>query len=324
MFKVGILGAGNIAKTMARTLHGMINEDVELYAIASSSMDKSQRFAKEYGAKKAYGSYEDLVNDENVDLIYVATIHTMHYEHAKLCIEHGKPVLVEKPFTLNADLAKSLFDLAKEKNVFICEGMWTRFMPSASYFSSLLENKTIGKITSIQANIGYDLHDVPRMIDPSMAGGALLDVGIYPIHFAMMVLGSDIVSANGQCLKLESGVDGIDSITLGYKDSIASIQATMLANTNNQGCIFGDKGYVIVDNINNPHTVWQYAENHALVNTLDFSDQITGFEFEIRACRQAIENGHLECEAHPHEMSLKGLSIMDKLRHDFDIRYPEE
>ena len=150
--RLGILGAGGIAATMAGTVREM--EEVTLYAVAARSYEKASKFADTYGAERAYGSYEDLAADENVDLIYVATPHSHHYQHAKLCIEHGRPVLCEKAFTENAAEAKALIRLAAEKGVFITEAMWVRYMPMSFKLKELLTQGRIGKIVGLTANWG--------------------------------------------------------------------------------------------------------------------------------------------------------------------------
>lgn len=322
--KIGILGAGNIAHTMAQTFIQMNSEDFELYAIGSSSLAKSEQFARKYNITKVYGSYEELAEDHEIDLIYIATIHTMHYEHALLCIHHHHHVLIEKPMTINQKQAEVLFKEAKKYNVFISEAMWTRFMPSAQFLKELIAKQTIGEISSINAQIGYRLNDVKRMIDPHCAGGALLDIGIYLLHFAMMVFGNDVHSVTGETMKIDSGVDAIDVLTMKWSGHLASLQATMMADCDNHGYIYGSLGYLKVDNINNPHLIEQYDRQHQLISTYDFSDQITGFEYEIKACRQAIENGQNETAYVPHQLTLQVLGYMDDLRKQWDIIYPQD
>ena len=150
--KIGILGAGNIASIMARTISHM--EEVTCHAVAARDQKRAEEFAETYGFEKTYGSYEALVQDEEVELIYIATPHSHHYEHAKLCIEHGKAVLCEKAFTRNAQEAKEILALAKEKGVFITEAIWTRFMPSRKMIQELLEEGVIGKPMTLTANLG--------------------------------------------------------------------------------------------------------------------------------------------------------------------------
>lgn len=322
--KIGILGAGNIAHTMAQTLIQMKDNDIELYAIGSSSLKKSQQFASKYGIQKAYGSYEELAKDESIDLIYIATIHTMHYQHALMCIENHHHVLIEKPMTINQNQARDLFHKAKENNVFVSEAMWTRFMPSAQFFKNIISSKIIGTVTSVNAQIGYRLNEVNRMIDLHCGGGALLDIGIYLLHFAMMVFSDNVSDVTGEVLKLDSGVDAIDSITMHFQQGLASLQATMLSNCDNHGYIYGTSGYLKVDNINNPHLIEQFDENNQLIKTYDFSNQITGFEYEILECKQAIENNQTESSCAPHHLTLQVLGYMDNLRKRWNVVYPQD
>ena len=211
--KVGILGAGRIAATMAKTLNGM--KEAQCYAVASRSLEKAEAFAQKNHVEKAYGSYEEMLSDENVDLVYIATPHSHHLEHGKLCISYGKPVLCEKSFTANAAQARELLDYAAEKKVFITEAIWTRYMPSRKMIDDIIASGELGEIKMISANLGYELTDKERMLRPELAGGALLDVGVYTLNFASMVLGDDIVKMTSECVKTDTGVDGQDAIILG-------------------------------------------------------------------------------------------------------------
>ena len=203
--KVGILGAGNIAKKMAETLNGM--EGASAYAVASRSLEKAEEFAKLNHVEKAYGSYEEMLQDEQVELVYVATPHSHHLEHGKLCIKYGKPILMEKAFTANVDQARELLDCARDRGVFITEAIWTRYMPSRKKIDHIIASGQLGEICSLTANLGYALTDKKRMTDPALAGGALLDVGIYPLNFASMVLGNDVEKMTSACVKYKTGVD---------------------------------------------------------------------------------------------------------------------
>ncbi len=179
-FNVGIMGAGNIAGVMADTLNKM--KGVRLYAVASREKVKADVFAGKYGCKKAYGSYEELVTDKKADLIYIATPHSEHFANARLCIEHGKPVLCEKAFTANAAQAEELIKLSEEKGVFLAEAIWTRYMPMLSTIREVLGSGVIGEPKTLTANLGYVIDNVPRLLEPALAGGALLDVGVYTLN----------------------------------------------------------------------------------------------------------------------------------------------
>lgn len=319
--KIGILGSGHIAEKMAKTINAMDSE-YELYAVGASSCEKAQAFAREHNIPKVYGSYEELAQDENIDLIYVATIHTMHFEHAMLCLENGKNVLVEKPFAVNAKQAEIMFDKAKEKNLLISEAIWTRYMPSGEFLKSIKDSGIIGEVKSVQSTIGYPLTNKHRMVSPECAGGALLDVGIYAVNLAIMVLGENFISCKGECLKLDSGVDGIDSITMKWDSAVATLHATMMSQTGNAGFVFGTEGYLKIDNINNPKIITRYDNENKEAEIYDFSDQITGFEYQVQACCDAIKEGKTECAHAPHNTTLKVNQTMDSLLESWGIFYP--
>lgn len=321
--KVGILGAGNIAKKMAQTLNGM--EGVIAYAVASRSLEKASRFAELNHVEKAYGSYEEMLQDEEIELVYVATPHSHHLEHGKLCIKYGKPVLMEKAFTANVRQAQELLNYAGDRGVFITEAIWTRYMPSRKQVDDIIESGQLGDICSVTANLGYALTDKKRLTDPALAGGALLDVGIYPLNFASMVLGNDIEKITSTCVKYETGVDAQDSIILSYAGGkTATIHTGMLAATEQYGIVYGTKGYLIAYNINNINRIEIFRPDRVLKERIDVPAQITGYEYEVIACKKALEEGRLECPQMPHSETLKMMEWMDTLRKDWGIRYPFE
>lgn len=322
--KVGILGAGNIARSMAAALGGL-DQSVEAWAVASRDLGKAREFAEKWGFQKAYGSYEELAEDPEVDLIYIATPHSHHYEHARLCVEHGKAVLVEKAFTVNARQARELIRLARERKVLVAEAIWTRYMPSREMISGLVESGVIGRVTSLSANLGYLVGDVERMRKPELAGGALLDLGVYPINFAMMVFGDEIREVSSACVKTETGVDSQDSITLIYEDGKAAfLYATMLAQTDRQGVINGDKGYIEVQNINNCEEIRVFDLERKMTARYEVPPQINGYEYEVLACREALEKGEIECPQMPHSEIIRVMEIMDGIRESWGIHFPGE
>ena len=172
-YNIGIIGSGNIAGVMADTIKRMKN--VRLYAVASRSKVKADVFAEKYGCKKAYGSYEELASDSKVDLVYIATPHSEHYENAKLCLLNGKPVLCEKAFTANAAQAKELIRISQERRVLLAEAIWTRYMPMLATIREVLGSGIIGEPKTLTANLGYLIERVARLQEPALAGGALLD-----------------------------------------------------------------------------------------------------------------------------------------------------
>ena len=322
--KVAILGAGVIATSMATAINGL-DSSVEAYAVASRSLEKAEEFRAKWGFQKAYGSYAEMLADPEVDLVYVATPHSHHYEHAKMCIEAGKAVLCEKSFTANAKQAKDIIALAEEKKVFLTEAIWTRYMPSRKLIDEAVASGIIGEPTQIIADLSYSIEAKGRMTDPALAGGALLDLGVYPINFASMVFGDEIEDISGVCMYTDTGVDAQESITMRYKDGkIAILASSMKAATHRFGQITGTKGYINCTNINNVEKIEVFDENHNLIKEIPVPKQINGYEYEVLACQKALAEGKLECEEMPHAETIQIMEWMDKLRADWGIKYPFE
>lgn len=319
--KLGIIGTGWIAEKMAITLAGM--PEVEAYAIASRDLSKAEAFAKEWTFTRAYGSYEDMLDDEQVELVYIATPHSHHYEHARMSILKGKPVLCEKAFTATAPQAEEILNLAKEKQVFIAEAIWTRYMPLSRTINELLESGVIGQPQILSANLGYPIWQKERMLRPELAGGALLDLGVYPINFASMAFGTDIKEIISTCTKVDTGMDAQESMTFVYTDGrVAVLHSSMMAKTDRQGIISGTKGHLIVENCNNPQQVRVVDENYQVIAKYDAPKQITGYEYQVYACIEALKNGWIESPYMPHAETLRIMRLMDGLRKEWGVKYP--
>ncbi len=320
--KIGIIGAGKIAAKLAETIRGM-DDTITLYGIASRSLLKAQTFSELWGCQVAYGSYEKLAEDPQVDLIYIATPHSHHFEHAKICIEHGKAVLVEKAFTANAHQAEELIRLAERMHVFLAEAAWTRYLPSRKMINDLMDGGVIGRVYSLTASIGYPIANLERLHTPSLAGGALLDIGYYPLTFALMAFGNEFKEVRCVGVKTTTGVDSQEGISLIYEDGrIAELFVTMNALTNRRGQINGDKGYLEVDNINNVQEICVYNENRELIAGYEVPKQITGYEYELIACKRAMDQGLLECPEMPHSETLRVMKLMDEIRRQIGVTYP--
>lgn len=322
-FKVGILGTGKIARNMARVLCEL--DGVEAYAVASRTLEKAEGFANEWGIRKAYGSYEELAKDSEVRLVYVASPHSEHYANALLCLENGKNVLVEKAFTANASQAKALIELARERKLFLAEAMWTRYMPSVQMIKDIIKEGKIGEIDSIDAEFSVMISHIKRMHEPALAGGALLDLGVYPLTFASMFLGDDVICTRSRCMKFVTGVDATDHIELTYKTGQqAFLRTSMVSGPRNEGTINGTKGYIHVSNLNNIEKIQVYDENGQIVETIVSPRLINGFEYEVLACKEAIEKGELECAYMPLDQTLLIMEQMDELRRAWGVKYPFE
>ncbi len=318
--KVGILGAGSIAHKMAATISLM--EGIEVYAVASRSLKKAEEFAKQYQIPKAYADYRAMAKDPSVDLVYIATPHSHHYAHVKLCLEQGRHVLCEKAFMINSSQAKEAVKLAKEKNLLLAEAIWTRYMPSRSIIRKAVESGMIGEVTSLTANLGYVIKNKERLVRSDLGGGALLDLGVYPVNFALMVFGDDYAEVSAEAVLSGQGVDLQNSITWKWKDGrMAVLHSNMQALTDRRGIIYGDKGYIQVENINNCEAVSVYDLDRNLVKQYEIPPQITGYEYEVEACLRAIENGETECSEMPLSDSVAVMELLDRIREILGIKY---
>lgn len=321
--KIGILGVGGISETVAPTL--MKLKDIECYAAASRTLSKAQCFAKKYGFEKAYGSYDELLNDPEVELIYVATPHSLHYEHMMQSIAHGKPVLCEKAFTLNAEQAAEIQTESERHQIFAAEAMWTRYMPSRALIQQIIDSGIIGKISTMTANLSYPISQVPRITDPGLAGGALLDVGVYGLNFALMHFGADIERVESSVQFTDTGVDGTESITLFYADGrMAVLTHGIYARSDRKGIFHGDKGYIVVENINNPQSISVFNTKDELIQHYDIPEQISGYEYEFEEAVRCIQEGKRESDSMPLSESIRLMQLADTIRRQWGFLYPQE
>lgn len=321
VYNIGIIGCGSIAAKMAATLAGM--KGVSRYAVASRSKEKADAFARQWQFTKSYGSYEELAADPDVDLIYIATPHAMHYDNARMCIRQGKPVLCEKAFTANAHQAVELLEYAKAQNVFISEAMWTRFMPLSLKIQELIKAGCIGIPYTLSANLSYPIAQKERILRPELAGGALLDVGVYTLNFAAMCFGSDICKTVSGCTKTDTGMDAQNSITLFYADGrMATLQSGIYSRSDRMGIVSGSEGHLIVDNINCPKSVRIVDGAYKTTAVYEAPPQISGYEYQVYAAIEALEQGWIESPYMPHAETIRIMQQMDSLRRQWGIVYP--
>lgn len=333
--KLGIIGTGYIATKMAEAINYLEQHsmDIEAYAVASRNKNKADLFAKAHLFQKSFGSYEELAKDPNVDLIYIATPHSEHFENAKLCIEHGKNILVEKAFTANAKQASILIALAEEKGVFLAEAMWTRFLPAIHIIKDWISTKRIGEVEYIEADFSQPISHVDRLQNPNLAGGALLDLGIYSLTFADLFLEGSISEIKTNSTKFITGVDASDSITLFYSSGQkAYLKTSMVAPLKNEGFIYGTKGFIHVENLNDMIKLKIYDNSWKLQEELTPPRLANCYEYEVLACKKALKtppriegNRKIwECPEMPHAKTLSMMELLDTLRESFEVTYPFE
>ena len=319
--RVGIIGTGWIAEKAAITLNGL--GECQAYAVGSRSIDKAEAFAAKWGIAKAYGSYAELIADADVDLVYVGTPHSHHYDVTRQALLADKPCLVEKAFMANRREAAEILQLAHERQVFIAEAIWTRYQPAVGIIRNLIGSGRIGTPRLLTATLGYSMGDKPRIMRADLCGGALLDLGVYALNFARMFFPADIVSMESQCVKSQTGMDLTNAITLVLADGmLCNLQSSAACVGDNIGVIAGTEGNLIIDNINNPQRITVNGPDRTYVETINVPQQITGYEYQFQACRQALIDGLTEPREMPHEETLYIMQLMDTLRQKWGVRYP--
>ena len=321
ILRVGIIGAGWIAEKAAITLNGL--KECVCYAIASRSLEKAEAFAKTWNIEKAYGSYSELIRDPDVDLVYVATPHSHHFDVTKEALMADKPCLVEKAFMANHRQANEIIDLAHERKVFIAEAIWTRYQPVVNMVRELIATGQIGTPRLLTATLGYSMGDKPRIMRADLCGGALLDLGVYALNFVRMFFPADIVNIESQCVKSATGMDLTNAISVVLEDGmLCNLQSSAACVGDNIGVIAGTEGNLIIDNINNPQQIVVNGPDHTYIKTIRVPHQITGYEYQFISCRESLIDGLMEPREMPHEETLYVMRLMDDLRRKWGVRYP--
>ena len=324
--RLGIVGAGWIAEKMAQTVQGL--KDVENYAIASRSMEKAEAFRDKWDVTMAYGSYEEMFADDKVDLVYIAVPHSHHYQCTMDALRAGRNVLCEKAFAVNASQAEEMTGTAREKGLLLAEAIWTRYMPSRKIIDDIIRSGEIGEVTSVDSNLGYAIYMNDRLTNPVLAGGCLLDLTVYTLNFSSMILGDAHKKVHASMIPTDTGVDGMDSVMIEYENgAMASMFTTMYALTDRRGLIAGEKGFIVVENINNPQRITVYEPDRdapRVRKEIVVPEQITGYEYQVLACMEAIEAGRTECEAMPHAETVEIMRQMDAIREQWGLVFPCE
>ncbi|MBX9245282.1 Gfo/Idh/MocA family oxidoreductase [Actinotalea ferrariae] len=320
----GILAPGGIAHTFATAVRQ--HTQGELVAVGSRNRDRAAAFAAEYDIPGVHGSYESLVADPSVDAVYVASPHSEHRDHALLAIAAGKHVLVEKSFTRNAAEAQEVVDAARAAGVFLMEAMWTRFLPHVVALRSVLERGDIGDVVSLLADHGQAFGDVDpshRLMNPELAGGALLDLGVYPVSFAHDVLGvPDRVQATGSLTA--TGVDGQISIALGYGERTqASLHTTLWSRTATTAVIGGTEGRIEIETDFYRPTAFTVIRNDGSYWSFD-REVDGGFQYQAAEVARRVAEGATESPVITHEDSLAVMRTMDEIRRQVGVAYPGE
>lgn len=338
----GFIGTGRIAQEFANCLGQL--DDGYVAAVGSRSIESAKRFTDVYGGKP-YGSYEEMLQDPDVDVVYVATPHMVHEENVVMAAKYGKNILCEKPFALNRPQAQRMFDAAKEADVFLMEGLWSRFFPAWQYVRKVIESGEMGQLISIDAATCWGARRGPggfppedRRVNPNLAGGALLDAGIYVLAAASVIVGGMTKMPKnvfGTMRFEESGVDSDTDMLLELEDGVTAHLVCSLHKRNHEVTIYFENGSIHIPSHRNPKTVTiskrtfsnvSGPSGHAFdtieTRTLEFPYRATGFQFEAAAVHECLRKGLTVCPSVTPEETLTLIGICDIMRKKYGFQYP--
>jgi len=317
----GIIGLGNISNKFAKTLNEM---NLTLYAVSSRDIVKANLFKDKYNATKAYGSYLDLLNDSNVDIVYISLPNNMHYKYSKEALLNNKNVICEKPFTINPDEAKELYDLAKSYNLFIMEALWIEFLPAYKKIKEIINDGIIGNIKELNVSYGFETNPErkKRKFLSELAGGALLDIGIYNLAFIDMILNDYPISFKSEFKLNEYLTDEYSKIEFNYKNNIKALMITKIGeDIKREAYIIGDKGSIYIPD---------FQQNQEFILKLDkdikysYPFKINGFEYEIEECINSIKNNKNESNIYSSINSIKLMKLLYEIRLSWNMKFTFE
>ena len=321
----GIIGPGSIATKFADAL--VKSTRGKLLAVASRSPERALDFAQRYGVDRIYNEYGDLMHDPEIDIIYIATPHSHHFQIAKQCLEAGKNVLLEKPLTINAAQTRILIELAQSKGLLLQEALWSRFMPCYAQIKKWLQAGKIGQLQYVQSDIGFAFSGDAdhRMSNPLLAGGALLDLGIYSISISQFLLEQvpDTVQAISHLDT--NGVDEHTQVNMHYPSGqLSQFSCSFKAQCTNSMTLVGDLGRIHL-----PEHFWvgeqaQLWRDGKLLETVDFPHAVNGFEYQIEECMACIDEGKICSDVMSHKDSLAVMRVMDEVRNQIGLKYNDE
>lgn len=322
--KWGILGCGGISSKFASDLK--VAHGAELTAVAARSLDKAKAFADEHGFERAYGSYEELLSDQDVEIIYIGTIHPRHKEQALACLEAGKAVICEKPFTMNAAEAREIARLGRDKRIFVMEAMWSRFLPPIVQAREWMAQGLIGEVQLVKADFGFDAGWNPggRLLNKEIGGGALLDAGIYPVSFASMVYSEQPSKISSVARIGETGVDETFSALFEYEGGrTALLNGAVRLQLTNEAYIYGTKGYIHIPSFLFARKASLHVRGEEPVHVED-SRSFHGYKYEAEAAMDALRSGRTESDVMPLNETIAILDTMDRMRQQWGLTYPTE
>lgn len=318
--KWGIIGLGNIAHKFAQDL--LTIEDAELLGVGSRSQNTADEFATTYKAKYAYGSYEALAKNPDIDAIYIATPHSYHKENTIMCLKHGKAVLCEKPFAMNLDEVEDMIAVAKENNVLLMEALWTYFLPHYQEVLNILSNETYGKVLKMEADFGFTrpFNNNARLFNKSLGGGSLLDIGIYPIFAALSTLGLPL-EIEASCTKFDNGADSSCDMIFSYKNNVkAELKSTLIKDTPTSCTFYCEHGTVHINTqFHAPSSITIKTDKKE--ETTDFTGHTNGYNFETLHFNALLRAGKTESDIMTFNFSRNLIQTLDRVRTLIDLNY---
>ncbi|MCK8482088.1 Gfo/Idh/MocA family protein [Psychroserpens algicola] len=316
----GIIGLGKIAHKFAQDLSHVPN--CKLYAVASRDQLKANRFSKSYGAQIAYSNYEALVEDQNVDAVYIATPHAFHNEHSILCLNHKKAVLCEKPFAMSLSEVDEMIATAKANNVLLMEALWTYYLPHYQFALNHLQQATYGQIKKIEADFGFqpEIDMTSRVFKKSLGGGSLLDIGIYPLFAALSTLGEP-VQIESKATFFENGVDSSTLMLLSYANGVeAHLKSTLVEQTPSEAIFYCDNGIIKINSrFHEPSSVTVISEGNE--DTYEFDYTTNGYNYEADHFNELIRQNKKESDIMTFDFSKKLITMLDTVRQQIGLTY---
>lgn len=316
----GIIGLGNIAHKFTADLK--LSDNCHLHGVASRNIHKAKAFSTKFKANKYYGSYEELANDPEIDIVYIATPHTFHFENAMMCLKYNKAVLCEKPMGINSHEVKTMIKEAKSRQLFLMEALWTRFIPATEKLIELLNDKVIGELSFLRADFGFkaDMNLKSRLFDKKLGGGSLLDIGIYPIYLSLLTLGlpTDI---KAMASMTENYVDASCSVLCIYKNGVkANIKSSIEVELPVEAYIYGNDGIIKL------HQPFHSSEKITIskktrIETLDIKYTGNGYYHEIEEVNKCLFNRETESTKLPHKTTTELIMLIDKIKDEIGLKY---
>ena len=309
----GILGAARIAHKFSDGLKVLSN--AKCYAITSRSPERAEAFKEQHGFEKAYGSYEEMLADPAVDIVYIATTNNLHFEHTMMCLEAGKAVLCEKPFASNLEQVKQMAAKAQEKQVFLMEALWSRFLPSMMQLKAEMQNGTIGKPMLLQCNFGFILPFNPqhRVYDPALGGGSVPDIGIYPLFAAMYLFGAP-VEIKVTSVPAPTGTDWTTAILLKHPGKeISMLSSSFEMNLNGDARLYGDGGYLRLHHMFHVPTRLSVNRNEGYETDIPVHSIGNGYNYEAEEVMKCLDRGLLESPDMSLQFSIELMQALDTI-----------